>query len=64
MALASARKFANALKPAESGEGPWGYLADGESGSTMYEFGAIPVIKVTSTETSCPWNFESLNELP
>jgi hypothetical protein len=73
--FASARKFANALKPAEIGKGPWGILADGELSSTMYEFGAKPVIKVISTETSCPWNFEvkeeegkivkeGLNELP
>jgi hypothetical protein len=60
----SARKFANALKPAEIGKGPWGFLADGESGSTMYAFGEEPVIKVTSTENACPWNFEHLNELP
>jgi hypothetical protein len=60
----SVRKFANALKPGEIGKGPWGILADGESGSMMYEFTKEPVIKVTSTTGSCPWNFEKLNELP
>jgi hypothetical protein len=65
VAFGSAQKFGLPLKPAEIGNGPWGILADGESGSTMYAFGAKPVIKVTSTETKCEWPFgEKLNELP
>jgi len=63
--FASAQKFADALKPAEIGKGPWGFLADDESQSTMYEFGSESVIKVTGAEaTACPWNFAKLNELP
>jgi hypothetical protein len=65
VAFGSVQKFGLPLKPAEVGVGPWGWLADGESGSTMYAFGAKPVIKVTSTETKCEWPFgEKLNELP